>query len=169
MTQSNNQPVKNTPHFSTRDIWTNPILFIACGFGVGTLPGMPGTFGTMAAIPIYFLLQPLPLWAYIAIVVIMNIVGVWLCGAANRHFGTDDHPAAVWDEIAAFPIVLIATPPHWYLIAIGFVLFRFFDIIKPGPIGWIDRNIHGGLGVMLDDIVAALVSLIILQLLMLII
>ena len=147
-----------------KSIWTNPIHFIACGFGIGALPIMPGTFATIASIPLYLLLVQLPLSAYITITILLNLAGIYLCGKTNRDFGTNDHPAAVWDEIAAFPIVMIAIPPTWYTILIGVILFRIFDIWKPGPIGWIDRHIHGGLGVMLDDVAAALVSLAILHL-----
>lgn len=147
-----------------KSIWTNPIHFIACGFGIGALPIMPGTFATIAAIPLYLLLVQLPLSGYIAITLLLNLVGIYLCGKTNRDFGTNDHPAAVWDEIAAFPIVMIAIPTTWYTILLGVILFRIFDIWKPGPIGWIDRHVHGGLGVMLDDVAAALVSLALLHL-----
>lgn len=146
-----------------RIIWTDPWVFIACGCGLGTLPLMPGTYATIAAAFLYFLLVKLPLLYYIIIVVLLNAAGVWLCGRANKAFGTDDHPAAVWDEIAAFPIALIAIPLTWYYVLLAIALFRAFDILKPGPIGWIDKNIHGGFGVMLDDIVAAIASLVILQ------
>lgn len=152
-----------------RSIWTNPIHFIACGFGAGLLPWVPGTWGTLVAIPIYFILIQFPLWFYITITVLFNIAGIWLCGVTNRDFGTDDHPAAVWDEIAAFLIVLIAVPPKWYYIAIGFVLFRIFDIWKPWPIRWVDKNVHGGFGVMLDDIIAAIFAFIILRFIILLI
>lgn len=145
-------------------IWHDPIHFIACGFGVGVLPA-PGTWGTLLGVVIYLLLHPLPLWLYLVIVALLNITGVFLCAKVNNDLNTDDHPAAVWDEIAAFPIVMIAVPLTWYWLVIGFVLFRFFDIVKPGPISWIDKHVHGGIGVMLDDIVAALVSLAVLQLL----
>ena len=87
-----------------------------------------------------------------------------LCGITNKAFQTIDHPAAVWDEIAAFMIVMITTPPTALNITLGFLLFRFFDIVKLGPVGWADRNVHGGLGVMLDDIIAALCSWVILKL-----
>lgn len=146
-----------------RSIWTNPIHFVACGFGIGALPLMPGTYATLAAIPLYLLIAKLPLTIYITITIALNILGIWLCGVTNRDFGTKDHPAAVWDEIAAFLIVMIGVPVTWYYIVLGFALFRLFDIWKPGPIGWVDRNVHGGLGVMLDDILAALFSLVILQ------
>lgn len=147
-----------------RLIWEDPWTFIACGCGIGLLPMMPGTYATFAAAFLYLLLVQLPLPIYIAIVVLMNAGGIWLCGRANKAFGTDDHPAAVWDEIAAFPIVMIAVPFTWYTILLGTLLFRIFDIWKPGPIRWVDKNIHGGVGVMLDDIMAAIASWIILQL-----
>ena len=150
---------RHNPH----SIWTNPIHFIACGFGIGTLPLMPGTFATLAAIPLYLWLSTLPWSFYLAIIVLMNIAGVYLCGKTNRDFGTDDHPAAVWDEIATFPLAMFLVPPTWYFILLGFLLFRLFDIWKPWPIGWVDKNVHGGFGVMLDDILAALATWIILQ------
>ena len=146
-----------------RSVWTDPIHFIACGFGVGVIPWMPGTFGTLAGVVLYWMLSPLPVWAYVLITAVLVVIGVFICDKTNRDFGTDDHPAAVWDEIASFPIVMIAVPRTWYFILIGFLLFRFFDIVKPWPIGWIDKNIHGGVGVMLDDVVAALFSWVILQ------
>ena len=146
-----------------RSVWTNPIHFVACGFGVGTIPWMPGTFGTLVGVALYLVLSPLPIWAYVLITAVLIVIGVFICDITNRDFGTDDHPAAVWDEIATFLIVMIAVPKTWYFILIGFLLFRFFDIVKPWPIGWIDKNIHGGVGVMLDDVVAALFSWAILQ------
>lgn len=144
-----------------RSIWQNPIHFIACGFGVGTIPIMPGTFGTLVGVAVYLIIQPLPLWAYLVITAILVLAGIYLCGKVNRDMDTDDHPAAVWDEIATFPIVMIAVPLTWYYVVLGFVLFRIFDIWKPWPIRWIDKNIHGGIGVMLDDVVAALAAWII--------
>lgn len=144
-------------------IWTNPIHFIGCGFGVGAIPIMPGTFGTALAIPIYFILIHFSWLTYAIVTLFLILIGVGLCGRINRDFGTEDHSAAVWDEVATFLIVLFLVPPVWYYILIGFILFRLFDILKPGPIGWVDRHIHGGVGVMLDDVLAAVVSWIILQ------
>lgn len=141
-----------------RSIWTNPVHFIACGFGVGALPGMPGTFGTMLGVLIYTLLRRLPLAIYILMALLMVLIGIWLCGCVNRDWATTDHPAAVWDEVAAFPWVMIGIPSQWQWILAGFLLFRFFDIVKPWPISLIDRQVHGGLGVMLDDCVAAAAS-----------
>lgn len=150
----------NTP---PKSIWHNPIHFIACGFGVGAIPFAPGTFGTLLGVVIYYSFHQLSLLWYLAVVVMMNIVGVYLCGKTNRDWGTKDHPAAVWDEIAAFPITLIAIPAYWYYVISAFVLFRFFDILKPWPIRKLE-SVPGGLGVMLDDIAAALYVLLILHL-----
>ncbi len=138
-----------------QSIWQNPIHFIACGFGIGSIPIMPGTFGTLAGVVLYLMLQPLSLAPYIIITAILVIAGIYLCGRVNHDFGTHDHPAAVWDEIATFPIVMIAIPYTWYYLLMGFLLFRIFDIWKPWPIRWVDKNVHGGFGVMFDDVMAA--------------
>lgn len=152
---------KNIP-LDSRSVWTNPIHFIACGFGVGLIPIMPGTFGTLVGVLFYLILVQFSLPVYLFFVLAMNIAGIYLCGRVNRDFKTEDHPAAVWDEIATFPIVMIAIPLTWYYLLLGFILFRVFDILKPFPISYLDKHVHGGLGVMLDDIVAALFSWLIL-------
>ena len=151
--------VGKAPH----SIWTNPIHFIACGFGVGAIPFMPGTFGTLLGIPLAFILASLTLPLYAIGCLILFFFGVFACHITNRDFGTQDHPAAVIDEMATFPAALFAVPMHWPHILAAFILFRFFDIVKPGPIRWIDKNIHGGLGVMLDDLVAAIATLIVIH------
>lgn len=145
-------------------IWHNPLHLVTCGFGLGLLPA-PGTWGTLLGVVLYLIIYPAPLWLYLTILVILNVAGVFMCDKVNKDFQTDDHPAAVWDEVASFPIVMIAVPLTWYWLVIGFILFRIFDIFKPGPLGWLDRNVHGGFGVMIDDVAAALISLAILQLL----
>jgi len=137
-------------------VWTNPLHFIGCGFGVGAVPWMPGTFGTLVGVVAVLLMRPLSLWAYIAVTTALVLVGIYLCHVTNRDFGTHDHSGVVWDEIATFPIVMIAIPKTGYWLLAGFVLFRIFDIWKPWPISWLDREVHGGLGVMIDDVVAAI-------------
>ncbi len=149
-------------------VWTNPIHFIACGFGVGAMPWMPGTWGTLVGVIFYVFLHSLSLLSYCVVVVILFMVGVVICGITNRDFGTHDHSAAVWDEIVGFLFVMIAVPYRWYFIVIGFILFRVFDIWKPWPIKWVERKAKGGFGVMMDDVVAALYGWVILQLLVLI-
>lgn len=143
----------------------NPIHAIALGFGSGLMPKAPGTFGTLAAIPVYFLIQDFSLWFYVLITVAVSIVGIWICNYTSQALNVHDHPGIVIDEIAGYLITMIAAPVSFMWLIIGFVLFRFFDIIKPWPISWLDKKVTGGFGIMLDDIVAGVFALIIMQLL----
>ena len=152
---------------SPKSIWQNPIHFIACGFGMGAMPLMPGTFGTLVAFPIYLLCYRLPLSLYIGIIIFCVSVGCWICAKTHSDFGATDHSAVVWDEISAFLIVMIEVPFTWRSLLIGFLLFRLLDIVKPFPISWVDRSVYPPVGVMLDDIVAAFFAWIILKLIVL--
>ncbi|MBA6335707.1 MULTISPECIES: phosphatidylglycerophosphatase A [unclassified Colwellia] len=138
---------------------TNPIHFLALGFGSGLLPKAPGTYGTLAAIPLYLLLAPTSVSTYLAIVIIMSIAGIYICGKAAEDAGVPDHGAIVWDEIVGFLITMFLVPLTWQSIVVGFILFRIFDIFKPWPISYVDKNLHGGLGIMVDDILAGLAAL----------
>ncbi len=144
---------------------SDPVHFLALGFGSGLAPRAPGTFGTLAAIPVYLLLAGLPLWGYLVVTAIVCTAGIWICDRAARDFGVHDHPAIVWDEIAGFLVTMIAAPAGLIWIAAGFLLFRFFDIVKPWPIGLLDRRVQGGLGIMLDDLLAGVYAAIVLQIL----
>lgn len=145
--------------------WNNHwVHFLAFGFGSGAAPKAPGTFGTLAAIPVYLLLAQLPMPAYLAVIVVAFVLGIYLCGQASRDMGVHDHGGIVWDEFVGFWITMIAVPTQWMWIVIGFILFRFFDIIKPFPIGWFDKRIHGGLGIMIDDVIAGFFALAVIQL-----
>lgn len=146
-------------------VWKNPIHFLAAGFGSGLLPKMPGTWGTVAAVPIYLLLAKLSFPIYLLILLIIFLAGIWLCDVTAKDWGLHDHPVIVWDEIAGYLLTMLAVPNEWTWIAVGFILFRVFDIWKPWPIKWLDQKIKGGLGIMLDDMAAAFFSWIILQLL----
>lgn len=148
---------------SLDSIWTNPVHFVACGFGIGAIPYCPGTFGTVIGIPLVIVLSHYSVLSYFVVCFILFCVGIYLCGRTNHDFGTTDHPAAVFDEIATFPVVMIGIPTHWFFLLVGFFLFRFFDIVKPWPIRWVDKNIHNGFGVMFDDLLAAIFSSIILH------
>ena len=144
--------------------WNNHwVHFLAFGFGSGAAPKAPGTFGTLAAIPLYLLLAQLPLWAYGVVLVVTFALGVYLCGQASKDMGVHDHGGIVWDEFVGFWITMFALPFHWAWIIAGFALFRFFDIIKPWPIKWFDQRVHGGLGIMIDDVIAGIFALAILQ------
>jgi phosphatidylglycerophosphatase A len=137
-----------------RQLLHDPVLFAAFGFGAGMSPKAPGTVGTLAAVPLYLGLLHLspPLWW--GAVIAMSLLGIWICGRAARRLGIADHPGIVWDEIVGFLLTMSAAGFSWINLLAGFVLFRLFDIAKPWPISWLDRNIKGGLGIMLDDIAA---------------
>jgi len=137
--------------------------WLAYGFGSGLLPKAPGTWGTLAAVPLYLLLPPLSLPLYLAITVLAFAVGVWACGRVGEELGVHDHPAIVWDEVVGFFITMTAAPAGWPWLVAGFALFRLFDIWKPWPIGPVDQRVKGGLGVMLDDVLAGLMALGVLQ------
>src|SRR5690625_4421061 len=126
---------------------SRPSHFLALGFGSGLMPWMPGTFGTLAAIPVYCLAVQLPVPVYLALTALLFLFGVSLCGAVARDVGVHDHPAIVWDEIVGFLITMTAVPASWPTVLAGFLLFRFFDIVKPWPIRFLDRRISGGLGI----------------------
>ncbi|MDN4503240.1 phosphatidylglycerophosphatase A [Alteromonadaceae bacterium BrNp21-10] len=141
----------------------NPVHFLALGFGSGLAPFMPGTFGTLAAIPLFWLMSDLSIWIYAAITLLVCIFGVSLCAKTAEDMGVHDHGAIVWDEIAGYLITMAAVPFHWIYVVLGFALFRFFDIVKPWPISYLDKNIHGGLGIMADDILAGVFAFACLQ------
>lgn len=141
-------------------VFSHPAHFIAFGFGAGLSPAAPGTAGTLLALPLYLVLTRwLPDTAMFALILVMFAVGLWACEATGRHLGVHDHGGMVWDEIVAFMLVLFFTPPVLIWQAFAFLLFRLFDIVKPPPIRRIDREVGGGLGVMLDDVVAAFFAL----------
>ncbi|MGM0480704.1 MAG: phosphatidylglycerophosphatase A family protein [Pseudomonadota bacterium] len=136
----------------------NPLHFLALGFGSGLAPKAPGTFGTLAAIPVVGLLSLTPHWFYIAFLVLGVLFGIYLCRVTADAMGEHDHPAIVWDEIMGYAIAMFALPFEWPYVVASFLLFRLFDISKPGPIGWADKQLSGGTGVMLDDVLAGIFS-----------
>jgi len=144
----------------------HPVHFVAFGFGSGLSPKAPGTVGTMAAIPFLYLMSLLTNIQYLIVLLIIIIAGIWLCEQSSKMLGVHDHPGIVWDEFAGLFVTMIAVPFTWGTVVAGFILFRVFDILKPWPISWLDKKISGGLGIMLDDLVAGAFALAILQLLL---
>lgn len=140
-----------------------PHQFFGLGFGLGLAPKAPGTFGTFAALPFIFTTLYFPLWLQIVFAVVISVFGLWACGKTADDLGVHDHPAIVWDEVAGFYITMIGAAISWQSLLVGFVLFRFFDIVKPGPIRILDKRLHGGLGIMADDVLAGIFSLICVQ------
>lgn len=136
---------------------SNPVHFLALGFGSGLIKPAPGTWGTLSAIPLYLLLANLVSTAggiYLGVVLISFVFGVYLCGKTAADVGVHDHGAIVWDEIVGFLITMIWFEPILLNIVLGFVLFRLFDIVKPWPIKLLDKHVHGGFGIMIDDVLA---------------
>ena len=146
-------------------VWRNPIHFLAFGFGSGASPVAPGTAGTAMAVLIYLLLPAMNTVSYSVFVLVSLIIGIWLCGKTSRDLGVHDHGGIVWDEFTGFWLTMLMAPPGWIYVIVGFLLFRFFDIVKPWPIRWVDRQIHGGFGIMMDDVLAGVMAMICLQLL----
>ncbi|ELO1780746.1 phosphatidylglycerophosphatase A [Vibrio fluvialis] len=143
---------------------TNPWHLLATGFGSGLSPVVPGTMGTLASVPFYLLLAQLPLMLYIVVVIAASLIGIKICQVTSDDMQVHDHGSIVWDEFAGFWITMLIVPVlqlpvfEWKWLLAGFVLFRFFDMVKPWPIGWLDKRVHGGLGIMLDDLVAGVMS-----------
>jgi phosphatidylglycerophosphatase A len=149
-----------------RALLSTPAGWLACGFGSGLAPVAQGTFGSAAAILPWLLLRHVSLPWNLVVIVIGFVVGVKACDIAGRALGVDDHRSLVWDEFIGQWIALLpALLAPWWVAVAGFVLFRFFDVLKPWPIRWLDRHVKGGLGVMLDDVLAGVFAAIVLWLL----
>ncbi len=142
----------------------NPIHLLAFGLGSGCAPKAPGTFGTLAAIPFWWLfLQDVPLIPYLCVLIAGFAFGVYLCEQTSKDLGVHDHGGIVWDEWIGLWITYIALPAGIEWIIIGFALFRFFDILKPWPIKWLDEKVHGGFGIMIDDVLAGIFAFVCVQ------
>jgi len=143
----------------------HPLDFLALGFGSGLLPRAPGTAGTIAAIPLYLVMQSLALPVYVSLVAVLFLLGIPICAHTAKRLGVHDHPGIVWDEIVGYLVTMIFAPTGWLWVLAGFVLFRFFDVLKPWPIRWLDRRVGGGFGIMVDDLLAGIAAAAVLQLL----
>ena len=146
-----------------RQVISNPVHFLAFGFGAGCMPVAPGTFGTVVAVPIYLLLAQLPAVWYAMAVAALFALGVWLCEKTASDLGVHDHSGIVWDEFVGLYVTMFMAPPGWAWLLLGFVLFRVFDIAKPFPIRHLDRRWRSGFGIMADDVLAGIYAAIVLQ------
>jgi phosphatidylglycerophosphatase A len=132
---------------------------IATALGAGYSPVAPGTCGTVVAVPLAWALAPAPLWQFLVITLTVTLVGVWAAATADRAWGTHDSGRIVIDEVAGYLVtVALVDRTNWIALAIGFVVFRFFDIVKPPPVRWLDENLPGGWGVVLDDVAAGVMG-----------
>ncbi|HKL52871.1 MAG TPA: phosphatidylglycerophosphatase A [Wenzhouxiangellaceae bacterium] len=134
----------------------SPSGFLAFGLGAGLSPKAPGTAGTLAGMLLGLPLAGLPVWAGLLFVAIAFLVGIPVCDRVSKRLGVHDHGGIVWDEFVGIWLLLVLVPFHWTWWLAAFLAFRFFDVAKPWPIGWLDRRVHGGFGIMLDDLIAAL-------------
>ena len=132
--------------------------WLALGLGSGLAPKAPGTFGTLAAVPLVVILSFFSSWVVIGFLLVLSLLAVYVCQVVTNDIGVEDHGSIVIDEVVGFAITMWAVPLDFIDLCVGFALFRLFDIVKPWPIRWFDRNIHGGLGIMLDDIVAGILA-----------
>lgn len=144
-------------------VLATPQGLLATGFGSGLAPVAPGTVGSAAALPLYFLLWHLPPALYLALVAATFLAGAWSAGQLSRDLGVHDHGGIVIDEFVGVWIALAFCPRVWWLLVLGWLAFRLFDILKPPPISWLDRQVSGGLGIMIDDVVAGLFALAVVQ------
>jgi phosphatidylglycerophosphatase A len=151
---------------TSKQILSDPVLFLAFGFGSGLAKNAPGTFGTLAAVPLYCLLAQTGNLFYSMITVIATVAGCWICGQAAEKLGEHDFNGIVWDEVAGYLITLWFIPFSLQSVVLGFLLFRFFDILKPWPIKLADRRVQGGFGIMLDDVLAGIFANIVLLLIL---
>jgi len=154
---------------STRVVLTHPLGWIASGFGIGLAPKAAGTFGSLAAlIPWWLWLRHLPLAHYAIVLVVAFALGVWASSWVIAKTRIEDPGVVVWDEfvgqwIALLPFTVLGMDTDPILVAVAFGLFRLFDIWKPWPVRWADREVHGGLGAMLDDALAGAMAWAVLQ------
>jgi phosphatidylglycerophosphatase A len=154
----------NAPENLARTVLTDPVHILAFGFGTGLSPVAPGTVGSLVGVLFAWLTLDLGLPLQLGIAAAISLSGIWICGESARRIGVHDHGGIVWDEIAGMYITLLAAPPTVAGWVLAFVLFRAFDIAKPWPIRDLDHRLGGGVGIMLDDLAAALYALILLAL-----
>lgn len=142
---------------------SHPIHFLSLGMGTGLAPKAPGTFGTLVGFPLFWLVKDWPFIQQLVLIVLLFMLGIYLCDVTGKALGVSDHGGIVWDEIVAMMLVLTIAPvtAFWYFVA--FVLFRLFDIWKPVPIRQCDAKLKGGFGVMFDDLLAAIYAMLVLK------
>ena len=156
--------MNNEPENLARTVLTDPVHFLAFGFGTGLAPFAPGTFGSIPGLILFWLTLDFGLYVQLSIAVAMTLIGIWICGESARRIGVHDHGGIVWDEIVGMYVTLFLAPVSVVGFVLAFVLFRIMDIVKPWPIRDLDHSMQGGLGIMLDDLLAALYAALLLAL-----
>lgn len=153
----------NSDSLNTRKIALgSPSGLLAFGFGSGLSPFAPGTMGTLMAIPFLLALKALGVAGFWIALVFLFVLGVFVCERVSRKLGVHDHGGIVWDEMVGYWLSAAFIPLQWPWLLAAFILFRFFDIVKPWPIRQLDSKVSGGFGIMIDDVVAALFTVLVL-------
>ena len=155
--------IKLSEYELSNKVWRDPSYFVAFGFGSGLLPVAPGTWGTLAAIPVYLLLASMPSILYVIATMLAFLLGLFVCSKVSKELGEHDYSGIVWDEVVGYLLTMLYAPQGLIWVFLGFILFRIFDIWKPQPIGYIDQKVRSGLGIMLDDVLAAIPAWLIIQ------
>ncbi|AKX59894.1 phosphatidylglycerophosphatase [Thiopseudomonas alkaliphila] len=150
-------------------VWRNLWHFLAFGFGSGLAPKAQGTWGTVVGLLFVPVLSQLSLTWLAIFLLAATLFGCWLCDKVAKDLGVHDHNGIVWDEFVGIWLTFFAVPLTWYWLVLGFVLFRVFDIAKPWPVSWADQKVGGGVGIMLDDILAGIMAAGVLQLVLFIV
>lgn len=156
--------MNQAPENLARTVMSDPVHFLAFGFGTGLAPFAPGTFGSLPGILLFWLTMDYGLYVQLGVAAAISLAGIWICGESARRIGVHDHGGIVWDEIAGMYLTLMVAPISVFGWILAFVLFRIMDIVKPWPIRDLDHRIGGGVGIMLDDLAAALYAIILLAL-----
>ncbi len=155
--------MSDRPRGSRLALLRDPGHLLAFGFGSGLLPAAPGTWGTVVAVPLFWSLSDWTLLGYLCVVVVIGALSVWVCGRTARFLGVHDDRAIVADEIVGFLVAMIGVPFTAGTVVLGFILFRAFDVLKPWPIGLLDRRLRGGLGIVADDVAAGIYAAVSMQ------
>jgi phosphatidylglycerophosphatase A len=161
---------KNSIRVPAGTVLRSPVHLLAFWFGSGLSPKAPGTAGTIAAVPLWLLLQGMSLPAYLSLLVVLFAFGCWVCGESARRLGVHDYGGIVFDEVVGLLLTCVPLLPalgwvshgRWWWLLAAFALFRLFDVWKPWPIAWVDRRVGGGFGIMVDDVFAAVYAALIL-------
>ena len=152
------KPKRLCPKVAPRSLLGHPVHWLSFGGGSGLSPYAPGTMGTLITVPVVYLLFQLGISTYIAVTVLVCLLGIWVSARTAVALGVHDHGSIVIDEVAGFMLTMTALEPTWLTLTLGFLIFRLLDIWKPWPIRVLDRNLHGGAGIMLDDVLAGVLG-----------
>ena len=144
-------------HAAPARLLRDPLHLMAFGFGAGLVHRGPGTAGTVIGVALYWVIRDWSLLSYCLTILLGFVFGTWICGRAAQALQADDHPGIVWDEMVGFLAAMTAVPRAWPWVLAAFLLFRLLDIWKPWPIGWLDRNLGGGVVIMAAGFAACLI------------